>query len=496
MLYDGKLTIGYGASGGIAIGSASFGGVTYNGISNPTGVTTLPTLVVKGLASQTANLQQWQDSTGAVKAFIRSDGYMYSYQGFGGTIDAGQWIGGAVLTAKPYIASQVAEIIRGVTSQTADLTQWQNSAGTVLANVDANGKIAAPIFQSTVAGTAYIVTGSNNNAIRVQTNGTTNVGLIIRGETSQTANLQEWQNSSGTVMGRVDGQYGTIRSISGLDLTNTYTGAPTITARVNYPNTTPIIIVGAASQTANLQEWQNSAGTVLAKVDANGQGTFNALTLTSGNGTFTSPGWSGFGTFGPSGGTSGVTLGISPYIGTNTALVVRGFTSQSANLQEWQNSSGTVLTKINSNGALSLSNATLVTSESSNVGDKIGLYSNVFGFGIDYGRTVAFVSAVGDAFAVRVAASSGTASFGSDAVALFGNGSVVQTLSSASTVGLIIKGAASQTANLFEIQDSSGNALVSLLATANSTNTLRFTDNFAFGINWGSRKFLAPTVAV
>jgi hypothetical protein len=32
----------------------------------------------------------------------------------------------------------------------------------------------------------------------------------------------------------------------------------------------PLTIQGAASQTANLQEWQNSAGTVLAKIDALG----------------------------------------------------------------------------------------------------------------------------------------------------------------------------------------------------------------------------------
>ena len=33
----------------------------------------------------------------------------------------------------------------------------------------------------------------------------------------------------------------------------------------------PLTVKGAASQTANLQEWQNSAGTVLASINASGQ---------------------------------------------------------------------------------------------------------------------------------------------------------------------------------------------------------------------------------
>jgi hypothetical protein len=51
------------------------------------------------------------------------------------------------------------------------------------------------------------------------------------------------------------------------------------------------IIRGAASQSANLQEWQNSAGTVLARIDSGGNikspniaTTFSRLQLTENNG--------------------------------------------------------------------------------------------------------------------------------------------------------------------------------------------------------------------
>jgi len=45
--------------------------------------------------------------------------------------------------------------------------------------------------------------------------------------------------------------------------------------------TKPIVVKGAASQTANLQEWQNSSGTVLAYIDASGN--LTAANVTGGS---------------------------------------------------------------------------------------------------------------------------------------------------------------------------------------------------------------------
>jgi hypothetical protein len=47
------------------------------------------------------------------------------------------------------------------------------------------------------------------------------------------------------------------------------------------PSYKGILVKGAASQTANLQEWQNSSGTVLASVDASGNITAPSLTLST-----------------------------------------------------------------------------------------------------------------------------------------------------------------------------------------------------------------------
>ena len=101
-------------------------------------------------------------------------------------------------------------------------------------------------------------------------------------------------------------------------------------------STVPLYIKGLASQTANLQEWQNSAGTVIARVRPNGQIGVGSTLITDTN--------------------FFVNNNIST---TNVVATIRGATSQTANLQEWQNSSGTVLSSISSSGAITAPSITL-----------------------------------------------------------------------------------------------------------------------------------------
>ena len=81
--------------------------------------------------------------------------------------------------------------------------------------------------------------------------------LILKGAASQTANVFEVQNSSGTANFYVD-QYGQTQSFGSIVVRPTSAGSQVIIAK------------GAASQSANLQEWQNSAGTVVANMQAGG----------------------------------------------------------------------------------------------------------------------------------------------------------------------------------------------------------------------------------
>jgi hypothetical protein len=65
------------------------------------------------------------------------------------------------------------------------------------------------------------------------------------------------------------------RSLSVGDLA--VVGGPTISANVSSASKIGLVVRGAASQTANLQEWRNSAGTSLASVTSDGAFRFREL---------------------------------------------------------------------------------------------------------------------------------------------------------------------------------------------------------------------------
>ena len=114
----------------------------------------------------------------------------------------------------------------------------------------------------------------------VGTRAASNIGIIIKGEASQTANLQEWQNSAGTVLAKVDASgvvtatngfitsasYKLANGIISLGYTNTYTTTIGVVAGTPTNETTLIVKKKVSTETGNLQEWQNSAGTKLAAV--------------------------------------------------------------------------------------------------------------------------------------------------------------------------------------------------------------------------------------
>ena len=298
-------------------------------------------LIIKGATSQTANLTEWQNSAGDIVAALainttggEQNSILKLHGAYGGIISNGEWsisrYGGdfEMLAPTNYLVRTVyagSFIIRGAASQTADLQQWQDSAGTVLASVGAYGEIlikpssasvtpliiqASPAYPAALqqwqnsSGTTlaqfryngaldlYDITPLNSNsgtyisftsgALYVLSRATTTSTLIVKAAASQTANLQEWQNSAGTVIGEVvpSGQYVNRAQIYA---DNTQSGSPALVVKTNYGNVTPFVVQGASdAQTADLQTWITNSGTVLAKVDGNGSISAVDLTL-SGN---------------------------------------------------------------------------------------------------------------------------------------------------------------------------------------------------------------------
>lgn len=145
-------------------------------------------------------------------------------------------------------ATTVPAIVRGAASQTADLQQWQNSAGTKTTYIDSVGSIFSNVnvgsgnafwffnqnllmyataatltksnnaytFADNTGGTLMQIKASsmflaNTTAVTLTTNAkmaaiigtSTEIGAIIRGAASQTANLTQWENSGGTVLATI-----------------------------------------------------------------------------------------------------------------------------------------------------------------------------------------------------------------------------------------------------------------------------------------------------
>jgi len=158
-------------------------------------------------------LTEWQDSAGTIKAAIEPTGSFY-----GSSITAyGILTSNSSFRVNNASAGTVAAIVKGAASQTADLQQWQNSAGTVYATM-------SPFGQLSIGSSPTIY---SNARISLNTVATTVVGMVIRGVASQTADLQQWQNSAGTAIAKIDasGAMFTITPTSGTNTTQVATTA-------------------------------------------------------------------------------------------------------------------------------------------------------------------------------------------------------------------------------------------------------------------------------
>ena len=159
------------------------------------------------------------------------------------------------------------------------------------------------------------------------------VGLIVRANATTPGNLQEWQDSAGSVLSFISSS-GNIRTTIAAVFGSTSYGAM---VNVTPLSTTTVgaVIRGAASQTANLQEWQDSSGGILSSISSLGRlYTSQRLSILDTNftGLFT--------VFGAS--------------ATTVQAIIRGAAAQTADLQQWQNSTPTTLVRINSGGSIGL----------------------------------------------------------------------------------------------------------------------------------------------
>ena len=192
-------------------------------------------LIVKATASQSADLQQWQNSSGTVLAKIDNSGNLNGstsnsvlFRFLQNTSAAGSYVSmnntNNSVEVIQRITTAVNLIVKGVASQTGDLQQWQNSAGTVNAFVNASGDVKGRLL--------FAFTTANLSAsVNVGTASTGSKGIVVAGQSGQTATLIETQNNVGTVLTSITSA-GTINFASGNTSATATAGAVTAPALV------------------------------------------------------------------------------------------------------------------------------------------------------------------------------------------------------------------------------------------------------------------------
>jgi hypothetical protein len=163
-------------------------------------------------------------------------------------------------------------VIKGASGQSADLLKIQSSAASDLFTVRNDGQITtvAGINATGLSLNSFGGAAVSGRIVHITTSNATLVPLNVRGAASQSANLQEWQNSAGTILGRIKSD-GTPTFSYG-----TFFGQQTLSADGDAVK--PLVVKGfSATQSGNLQEWQNSAGTALARVLSDGQWVSSAI---------------------------------------------------------------------------------------------------------------------------------------------------------------------------------------------------------------------------
>ena len=188
---------------------------------------------------------------------------------------------------------------------TADLFQARTNTGTALATIDVAGRGNFP--QVSVGSTANL----GYAQLSVNTGGTANKGLVVQGVASQVSNPLEILTSTGSTAAYI-APTGTF-SNTGNGLFGTTTSLGRITSVVATNTVVGLVVRGAASQSADLTQWQASSGSTAAQVSSTGAFTMPQASIVNSIGTASVP------------------------------LTVKGIASQNVDLTQWQNSGGTVI---------------------------------------------------------------------------------------------------------------------------------------------------------
>ena len=158
----------------------------------------------------------------------------------------------------PEDASTVPLTIRSVANQVSELLRIQNSSSTNIVSFFSNG--GASFLNYISVGN---ITQSSTTAVNVTIGNSAHSGIVVRAASSQSGNMQEWQNSSASVIARVDSlgrMYSNSSMVVNLVDSQTMTNKTLTSPTLNTPSITGGSISSASSIT--LSGVQNNSSRV------------------------------------------------------------------------------------------------------------------------------------------------------------------------------------------------------------------------------------------
>lgn len=437
-------------SGNLAVGSTSITGTNQLQVTS-TSATNIGA-VIRGAASQTANLQEWQDSAGAVQTLVNS----------GGAIASGQraTFGSTTVSTAGHLSvilgvDRVGLAVRGSSSQTANLQEWQNSAGTVNAGINAVGQIYSGSNtpqqgQGTTAIGIQTPTGTTNITITTGTNHGISVGqtVVIAGVTPSGYN-GTWIAQTGTTGTTLVVNIGS--NPGAITVAGTVTASATLSVTALSSKNTPIVVRAASGQAFNLLEVQNSSGA-------------SQFTVTPTGGLLS---------YQPS--------QFQTFTTTNTPLKIVGASNQIQDLLQIQNSGSTATAGVSAIGQIytgatgvKMGNQTIAINTQTPTGTTLISITTASAHGIQVGQSVTIAGVTPTGYNGLWFAQAGTTgstlviNIGSNPGAITVAGTVQSSAQlsviapNANTTPVVVQGAGSQVNNLQEWQNSGGTAVASV----------------------------------
>lgn len=276
------------------------------------------------------------------------------------TLDTAQTITGQKILSTSAVGT-VNSIVRAILSQTADLTQWQDSAGAVLSRVASNGQIFEGANRVYSAGNPPPATDLSNyvtlnSAQTISAIKTFTAAPVVPDASFAVAKLSATGVRDATTFLRGDNTWAAI-NISNMMTTDT---AQTITGQkilsTSAVGTVNSIVRAITSQTADLVQWQSSASAVLSRVGVSGG--IGALAdpggiyaIRAGNINGRSARFDGGVSIGADSGTS-QSFFVNANVASSVVSTFRAAAAQTADIMQFQDSAGNVLARVANDGTI------------------------------------------------------------------------------------------------------------------------------------------------